>query len=151
MAVLRLRQEIMRYRVNQLLLVLMLAWLPSASVMAVEIVSHPGVSKSRLTVAELRAIFSMRLTHWSDSTPITVYVLPGGHPLHKEFSKKVLKLFPHQLQTTWDRLVYSGTGNAPTVVTSEEEMQRMLAATPGAIGYIDESKEHENIKTITLP
>ncbi len=90
----------------------------------------------------------MRLTHWSDSTPITVFVLPSGHPLHKEFSKKVLKLFPHQLQTAWDRLVYSGTGKAPTVVKSEEEMQYLLTVTPGAIGYIDKSIKHENLNII---
>jgi ABC-type phosphate transport system substrate-binding protein len=109
----------------------------------VEVIVNPGVQHESLSVGRLRVIFSMRVTRWADSQPIHVFVLPGDHPLHQRFVKNVLKLFPHQLQSAWDRMVYSGTGVAPTIVASVEEMRAKIASTPGAIGYIDKRGANE--------
>jgi ABC-type phosphate transport system substrate-binding protein len=48
----------------------------------------------------------------------------------------MLRVFPHQLQAAWDRATYTGTGLAPVRVRNYDEMVRMVAQTPGAIGYI---------------
>jgi len=103
----------------------------------IEVIVNPGVQNESLSVSRLRVIFSMRVTRWTNAQPIHVFVLPGNHPLHQQFVKSVLKLFPHQLQSAWDRMVYSGTGVAPTVVSSVAEMRARIASTPGAIGYTD--------------
>ncbi|MGH8487535.1 MAG: hypothetical protein ACREXS_01330 [Gammaproteobacteria bacterium] len=79
----------------------------------------------------LSAIFSMRLRAWEDGTPIRVYVLPDNHAVHGFFCKQILGVFPHQYRAAWDRLVYSGTGQAPLEVESEEEMRARLAGTRG--------------------
>ena len=141
MAVFGLHSQFFQLKNCLLTCIFCLFWGYSLQSVALTVVTHPSVEKSTLSVSELRAIFSMRLTHWSDSSPIRVFVLPNEHPRHKEFSMDVLKMFPHQLQSAWDRLVYSGTGNAPTVVDSEEEMRRVVSITPGAIGYIGDAKE----------
>jgi hypothetical protein len=107
----------------------------------IEVIVNPGVQNETLSVGRLRVIFSMRVTRWTNSQPIHVFVLPGDHPLHQQFVKNVLKLFPHQLQSAWDRMVYSGTGVAPTVVSSVAEMRARIASTPGAIGYTDRREE----------
>lgn len=109
----------------------------AAPVSDIEVIVNPGVQNESLPIGRLRVIFSMRVTRWTNSQPIHVFVLPGDHPLHQQFVKNVLKLFPHQLQSAWDRMVYSGTGVAPTVVSSVAEMRAKIASTPGAIGYID--------------
>lgn len=109
----------------------------------IEVIVNPGVQNESLPIGRLRVIFSMRVTRWTDSQPIRVFVLPGNHPLHQQFVKSVLKLFPHQLQSAWDRMVYSGTGVAPTVVASVAEMRSKIASTPGAIGYIDKRGDDE--------
>ena len=109
----------------------------------IEIIVNPDVQNETLSIGRLRVIFSMRVTRWTNAQPIHVFVLPGNHPLHQQFVKNVLKLFPHQLQSAWDRLVYSGTGVAPTVVSSVDEMRARIAATPGAIGYTDKRGANE--------
>ena len=43
---------------------------------------------------------------------------------------------PYVLRNTWDRLVFTGTGLAPTQVHSEDEMRQKVQETPGAIGYL---------------
>ncbi len=82
----------------------------------------------------------MRLHAWPDGSAIRVFVLPDDAPLHIAFSKEKLNVFPYQLRSAWDRMVFSGTGQAPETVNSLEEMQAKVANTPGAIGYLPKSK-----------
>lgn len=86
--------------------------------------------------SELRSIFSMRRRSWKDGSAIHVFVLPDTHPTHKAFCKNKLGIFPHRLRKIWDRLVFTGTGQAPTEVQSLEEMRSKVMQTPGAIGYL---------------
>lgn len=101
----------------------------------VEIVAQ-GERSVRLDTVSLRAIFSVRVRSWPDGTPVKVFVLPDDHPLHQQFCREWLGTFPYVLRASWDRLVFTGTGIAPEVVGSEEEMRRKVARTRGAIGYV---------------
>lgn len=123
--------------------VLLLTMLVNPMVLyAQQVYVNPGVSQVPDDRRTLRAIFSMRLRQWPDGEPVTVFVLPTTHPVHVDFCKEVLGVFPHQLQRAWDRLVYSGTGQAPVEVNSLDEMQQRVRETPGAIGYLEkESNE----------
>ena len=95
-------------------------------------------SNSPLNREQLRAIFFVRQTKWSDGTPVRVFVLPDRHALHIRFTKEVLGVYPYQLRSTWDRMVYSGTGVPPTAVQGVDEMRNRVEATPGGIGYLAE-------------
>ena len=97
----------------------------------------------------LSAIFGMRLTTWPDGSAIRVFVLPDDSHVHATFCKQVLQIFPHQLRNAWDRLVYSGTGQAPEVLSSELEIRSHIVSTPGAIGYL--TKENIDDTVAILP
>ena len=103
---------------------------------ALEIVVNRDVSTNQLSHGELQAIFTMRVRAWSDGQPIRVFVLGDNAPEQIEFSKKLLDIFPYQLRRYWDRLVFSGTGQAPIELASPGEMYNRVASTPGAIGYL---------------
>lgn len=120
-----------------------------SSDVAVKIITHPDTNIS-LSRNLLRSIFSMRLRTWPNGVPIQVFVLPDNVPLHSKFAKKKLNIFPYQLRSIWDRLVYSGTGQAPFTVRSEEEMHTKVATTPGAIGYLSETNVDGNVKIIHI-
>lgn len=92
----------------------------------------------------------MRTKIWPDGSPITVFVLPNNNPEHNQFVRSLLTLLPHQLKRNWDRLVYTGIGQAPTVVADPTEMLEQLKATPGSIGYIKTGSEDETLHLITL-
>ena len=117
---------------------------------AQEIVVNPNLKKEHLSLNALRAMFGMRLRNWPDGTPVKVFVLNDDSKLHASFSKKKLEIFPHQLRYAWDRLVYSGTGQAPTKVDSEEEMREMVASTPGAIGYLPLDLVDETVHMLNI-
>jgi len=115
-----------------------------------EIVTNPGVREKALSVNSLRSIFSMHLKTWPDGTKIRVFVLSDENQLHQSVSKEKLNVFPYQLRSTWDRLVFSGTGQAPFIVNSTEEMLAKVASTPGAIGYLWRANINENVNVLEI-
>jgi len=104
-----------------------------------ELISNKSITQQDITLRSVRAIFGMRKLNWDDNRPVTVFVLPDDNPKHIKFSKTKIQLFPYQLRKAWDRLVFSGTGQAPLEVNSQQQMQEMVSNTPDAIGYLEHS------------
>jgi len=128
------------------LLLLAMVW--SYGVQAVELITHTEVTVQTLSVNTARSLFGMRKLSWPDGSPVRVFVMPEQSPLHVGFCREILNIYPYQLQQSWSRLVYSGTGQAPVQVASEQEMLDKVAATPGAIGYVNKVKG--NVHAITV-
>jgi hypothetical protein len=123
------------YRIYCLLLLNL--FLAAAHAGEVVLIVNPSVAAQSVTRSFARAMFGMRVPQWPGDGDAKIYVLPDHHPLHEEFCKKVLDIFPHQLRIAWDRQVFSGTGQAPVEVASEQEMLARIASTPGAMGYLN--------------
>jgi ABC-type phosphate transport system substrate-binding protein len=100
------------------------------------VITHPGLKGTVVDGEMLRAVFTMRLRQWPDGTPIRVFVLPDDSELHVNFVRERLSTYPYVLRSVWDRLVFTGTGFAPTLVQSEQEMRERVQNTAGAIGYV---------------
>lgn len=117
---------------------------------AVDVIAHPDVAVNRLSRNAARAMFAMKLLQWPDGRPVRVFVLPDEHPLHRALCKEKLDIYPYQLRQTWNRLVYSGTGQAPIEVDSEQEMLTRVAQTPGSLGYVRRSKPDDPVRVLTV-
>lgn len=109
---------------------------PAATADDVRIIVNRQQANVPLSRELLWAIFTMRLRQWPGGTPIHVFVLPDDAALSNEFCREELGTYPYVLRSLWDRMVFTGTGLAPTVVRSEQEMRARVNDTPGAIGYI---------------
>ncbi|WP_238984488.1 substrate-binding domain-containing protein [Billgrantia kenyensis] len=136
-----------------LILLLTLALLPlsvQADDRSVVLIAHPQGSSPALTRDTTRAIFAMRQRSWPDGQAARVFVLPNSHPVHSRFVKERLTVYPHQLQLAWDRMVFSGTGQAPSQVNSQPEMLERVATTPGAIGYLEREYLDDRVQVITM-
>lgn len=120
----------------------------SNGVRAAEIIVHRSVTQQELTLNVARLLFTMRLLRWPDGTRVRVFVLPDAEPLHREFAKQSLGLYPRQLRRVWDRHLFSGSGAVPAEVDSTEEMIRRVSETPGAIGYLPDGLATEAVKVI---
>lgn len=129
------------FRLQRMLLLSFIILLPNTTLRAGDLkpvlLDKNGQVKN-LSPEMVREIFFMRLNTWPDGSSIHVFVLPDNHPLNIRFAKEILGVYPFQLRSAWDRLVYSGTGVAPTTVESLEEMRKRVESTPGGIGYIGE-------------
>lgn len=121
---------------RRLLLALGLLLILNLPAAAAEVVTHADHARTPLSRELLRAIFTMRLREWPDGKPVRVFVMPDNDAAHDEFCRGQLGMYPYVLRNTWDRLVFTGTGLAPTQVRSEDEMRQKVQDTPGAIGYV---------------
>jgi len=117
---------------------------------AVYVVVNSANPQTTISQTGLAAIFNMRLRHWSDESPITVYVLQDEDPLHKTFCKQKLHVFPHQIRKGWNRLVFSGTGQAPVLIETKEEMLKRISDTPGAVGYLSGKDLTADVKILDI-
>lgn len=117
---------------------------------AVEIIVNPRTPITEISRAHARSIFGARVTRWQDSTPIRVFVLADDTPLHQEMTKTLLDLYPYQLRNAWERIIYTGIGQAPIEVASEADMRRRVGSTPGAIGYISKVSSNDSVRALPL-
>jgi hypothetical protein len=123
------------------LLLLCLGASHHAHAQSVEIIVNPSLHAVPLDRDLLRAIFTMRLRSWPNGPPVRVFVLPDSDPVSDRFYREQLGMYSYVLRSAWDRMVYTGTGLAPTVVHSEKEMRERVLATPGAIGYVSRGRD----------
>jgi hypothetical protein len=133
-----------------LIYIVLVAAFFSSSVHAAELIVNPIQDVKSLDRETVRSMFTMRLRRWQDGTPVKVFVLPDRHELHREFSKKVLGVFPHQLRRAWDRMVFSGLGQAPVETADEEDMLKRVSETPGAVGYISGPDKGRGVSFVTV-
>lgn len=102
----------------------------------VVVIASPTVADEVLSYNAVRLIFGMRLRNWRNGDAIRVYTLRDDDPVHAQFCRTMIGVYPHQLRLAWDRLVFSGTGQAPVELASVGEMLERVASTPGAVGYL---------------
>lgn len=114
------------------------------------VIAHGALRVEHIDTDTLRALFGMRLRRWPDGEPVRVYVLPPDSAVHQAFVKAILGVLPHRLERTWQTLVYTGTGQAPAQVDSEQEMLARVAATPGAIGYLDQEPANAQVHVLRI-
>lgn len=147
-----IRHRQRRLHTGAITLLMVMLFLACCSCLAagVAVIAHPEVPVQTLSHNALRSIFGMRLRAWPDRQPTRVFVLADQHPLHETFAKEYLSVFPQQLRRAWDRLVYSGTGQAPTEVASEAAMRQAVASTPGAIGYLSTEQIRPRVSVIEV-
>ncbi|MCM2129716.1 hypothetical protein [Larsenimonas rhizosphaerae] len=117
---------------------------------SIVLITNKDTALDSITTETARAVFAMRLRSLPDGSAAHVFVLPDDNPLHDDFCKQVLGVYPHQLRLAWDRAVFSGTGQAPNVVESVEEMMEKVAALPGSIGYVQKGQADERVRILPL-
>ena len=113
-------------------------------------IAHPDEGYRHIERKTLRAAFGMTLQMWPNGRPVTVFVLRDDSPLHQQFCRKVLGVLPYTLRRNWDRLLFSGAAQAPITVNSPKEMLDRVAATPGAIGYIEKELSNDSVSIIEV-
>jgi len=129
---------------------LLLFCLGSVSASAQDLIVNASLPESSLTRNEALLYFTGRLQRWPNGVPVKVFVLPDSDALHRDFVKAVLGLYPYQLRRVWDRQVYSGTGQAPVLVSSEAEMIERVASTAGGIGYTHEVPADARVRSLEV-
>lgn len=136
-------------RITLALMVCCLTTLSPQSV-AMTVIVNSSVPQEKLNVINLRTIFSGRQRYWEDGSNIKVVILGFQNTSHLLFCNQVLDVFPHQIRRSWERSIFSGLSRGPIIVNDFNEMKKIVAQTPGAVGYIDTYNDEEGVHEILL-
>ena len=90
----------------------------------------------------------MQIRKWPSGQAIQVFILPSTSSLHRKFVIDRLQIQAHQLDRIWNRMLFTGTGKAPTVVDSEDAMLKMIQTTPGAVGYVSKEYPADGVRVL---
>ena len=127
-----------RFLLPILYLIISISAIAGGNDMAIAV--NNSITETQMSRSFARQLFGMKARQWSDGSTVKVFVLPDQASQHVSFAKEILEIFPYRLRSAWDRQVYSGTGQAPSEVSTIEGMQAKLASTPGAVGYLPKDK-----------
>lgn len=72
-------------------------------------------------------------------------------PAHENFHEAVTGKSPTQLKAYWAKMVFSGKAKPPKQVPTEDEMAKLVATSPGTLGYVPKDKVDSNLKVVYTP
>ncbi len=114
------------------------------------VIASPNVTEQALSKQDVKNIFLGKRTKWSDGEPIVLVVMNGSAPYNEQFLNDFVEKNASQFNLYWKKAVFTGTGSQPKGIEDPNETVNFIAASKGAIGYIDESVKPTNIKIIEV-
>jgi len=140
-----------RFNFLQVSLLVLLMWLGiSISYAGTVVIVNPSVKTQEISTQMLGRIYAMQIKNWNDGQPVKVFTFPSNSKFHHQFVITQMKLQPHLLERLWNRLIFTGTGRTPTVVSNSQEMIQKVKQTPGAIGYVTDSDVTSNVNVLVI-
>ncbi len=118
----------------------------SAAIADVVVIVNPANSAA-IDEEQIAKIFLGQTKTFSNGSEATPIDQKEG-PLREEFGNKLLKKNPSQLKAQWARQIFTGGAKPPKEMTSDDEILKFVASTPGAIAYVDSSKVNKSVKVV---
>lgn len=95
----------------------------------------------------LSLIYLRKKQLWRDGRRIQPVNLPANHPARRQFSDAVLRQSRSALDDYWNEQYFHGV-LPPHVVKSMAAMQRFIAQTDGAVGYVPYCTVPDGLRTL---
>jgi ABC-type phosphate transport system substrate-binding protein len=115
----------------------------------VAVIAHKSVPVDEIKKSELLDFYCGDIRKWSDGETVIVLDLkPKGEV--KETFYKFLGKSTSRMKSIWMKKMLSGEGGPPEALESEQKMIEKVAATPGAIGFVSQSKVSGDVKVLIV-
>jgi ABC-type phosphate transport system substrate-binding protein len=116
-----------------------------------QVIVHPSVQGTRITRANLSALFTGRTAQWGDKAQARPVDQSVKASVRRAFTTSVIGLSMGELQMYWQRRVTADHVFPPPVKDSDEQVVSYVAANVGAIGYVGpDTPIPEGVRVITV-
>ena len=130
-------------------LAVVLALFSVASGADVAVIAHRAVPIDILDRQRLLDVYTGDIRLWTDETAVVVLDLgPRGESRHTFY--KFLGKSPSRMKSIWMKNLLAGESKPPESMSTEDELLRKVAATPGAVGFVTRSKVTDEVKTLIV-
>lgn len=111
------------------------------------VIANEGAPSASLTAAQLKDIYTGKTMYWEGGQAVTiVYVADKTDAALKEVSGMDTSAF----KTFWQRLTFSGRGQAPKKADDAAAAVALVAATKGAIAIVPADADVKGVKKIEV-
>jgi len=122
---------------------------PARAEVVVVMSAKAGVDTlSQAQVSQIFLAKSNSLPGGGQATPIDQ---EEGAAAREEFYKKVAGRDAAQLKAYWSQLMFTGKAQRPKHVDGDDAVKKAVAASPGAIGYINAGAVDASVKVVLKP
>jgi hypothetical protein len=105
-----------------------------------------GTSAAALDADAAKRAFLGRESLVGGAPAVVIYQKGGA--IKDAFESKVLGKSGADLAGYWSKLIFTGKAKAPEEVAGDAAVKAKIAATPGAIGYVDDSAVDASVKVL---
>jgi ABC-type phosphate transport system substrate-binding protein len=119
----------------------------SSSFPQVAVITHKTVSIDNIEKSELLDFFTGDKSFWGDGKPVIIFDLKPKGDIRDTFYN-FLEMSPTRIKSIWMKRMLSGDSDPPEFLESEDQMLKKVASTPGAIGFVGQSKVNDNVKVL---
>lgn len=99
---------------------------------------------------QVAAIFLGQAAQLPDGATVMAIDQPVGSPTRDEFYARVASKSPALLKAYWSKLLFTGRGQPPREVDGNAAVKKLVADTPGMIGYIDRSALDASVRPVLV-
>jgi ABC-type phosphate transport system substrate-binding protein len=134
---------------RQLMCGLLLWFLSNGLAAETVVIVNPENPIAQLSAGELRSIFLGRLLEFPKTQLEVIPVDQGPKTkIRESFYRNVANKSPQKMNSYWARFMFTGKGNPPKVVATDEEVKQMVAENVNAIGYIEQQLIDSSVKVV---
>ena len=117
----------------------------------VAIISHKTVPVDSITKSALLDLYTGDIQFWSNGEPVIVVDLKARGDTKTVFYDFLGKK-SSRMKSIWLKKKLSGEWDTPESLETEDEIITKVASTPGALGFVSQSKVTETVKILlTIP
>jgi ABC-type phosphate transport system substrate-binding protein len=100
------------------------------------VVAHPTVQGTKITRANLSALFTGKTARWGDKAEARPVDQSAQAPVRRAFTAAIIGLSMGELQLYWQKRVANDRVFPPPTKGSDEEVLVYVASHEGAVGYV---------------
>ena len=114
------------------------------------VIVNPASEITQLSQDDLTRIFLIKTKTYPNEKPVVPFIPREDDPTRLQFEAAVLEKSPMQVKAYWTRLLFTGRGNPPPALESDQEILEKVRKDPAAIGYVKASNADKSVKTVFI-
>lgn len=111
------------------------------------VIVHPS-NNNAIDQAFLKNLYLGKTHTFEDGSQAQPLDLPPGSELRETFLRIAVEQKPVQYRRHWSKALFTGAGDPPEEVGSEQLMRQTVAENPRMVGYIDASLLDDSVKAV---
>jgi len=113
----------------------------------VAIIVHPS-NAATLSEGDIAKIYLGKSKKFPGGETALALDKPAGEANRVAFIKNVVGKSETQFKSYWSRLIFTGKGVPPKIISSDAEVVNLVSRNPDMIGFVDASSVSDGVKVI---